>query len=282
MSVPRTEFAPDEVLYLQVAVSLTAPQPVLGSNTETYTFNFAALTTQFSSVAPLRYEFPRTAADAPEVPHSQATRQHAAFRRIEESVEIEAAPSRIADMSRQVDDAVEEPLEVSVRQATFPRTTTQDGMSPEDQAVRQAIFRRVNAEEYPVQEEVSRRVTAVRRLAQGGVGLDATANKQVTYGRRALQFLQPGEDPVIDPTREIRVVVRNSDGLLHGPGALVVLFRTDTNFPVQTGVSDGASEVVFPRNSFDSASYFVAAWDTDGTPLPTQAVSERGLIPEAV
>lgn len=280
VNIPEIVLPEGHVLLLGIGALLTAPQPAIGSNTETYTINTATVT---FPVTPIRARYPRSAVQAVALPDAQARRQTGTVRRNDRAVPVlgHAASRRLIAARHSFDTTVLAAL--ASRSVLYPRRpATEHVPVPAHVAIRQTTFRRPATPPVLSPAATAFRLTSATRFITAPMLVAATANKQVTYGRKPTEFLQPGEEPVIDPTRKIHTIVRNGDGTLHGAGAYVVLFRTESNFPVQTATTDASSEVIFPRNSFDNQTYFVAAWDSDGTPLSAQAVSERGLVPEAV
>lgn len=224
--------------------------------------------------------YPRFASEAVTIVDNPV-RVTSIMRQLAEALDLDHATERLI-VYRRVQNLTVAVVPNVVRQVHYPRQLTHDAEAA-GEPIRDVEFLRGTFDAVAAVITLALRSGLSYRRVVGEIQhINASAARLYTAGRSARQFLQPGEDPVIEPTRKIHVVVRNADGTPHGAGALVVLFRDDTNFPVQTGTTGVASEVIFPRNSFDAATYFVAAWDTDGTPLATQAVSERGLVPEDV
>lgn len=279
LSVPEWEFTTDSTLYIQVGGNVTAPQPAIGSSEETYTFEANGAYLYLEANGQFRAGFGRSAGQAVPAPGNAVERVASYVRKpglVVPSTLDQA--SRLLDQAR-ISDVSPEVLAAPVRQVRFPRSISAPVPPSVGEAIRRAVFRRPVGEVVDPVGDAARRVSAVRRTAEIPVDIDAVALRSIIYGRATSYYHQPSEDAVIDPTREIRVRVLNGDGTPHGAGAYVVLFRSDNNLAVQTAVTDGTSEVAFPRNSFDSFRYFVAAWDEDGVPLG-QAVSERTLEPE--
>lgn len=269
------------VLLLQTGGQLTSPQPIVGSNTETYTWSNANVQSAFYFNAPLRARYDR----GPEedvAEQAAVTSRHVDYVRNPASgllVPTDLA-SRIITYGRET-TRVEPGSAAAVRSATFPRLAEQQEDPQASDASRQVVFRRPADGSVGQMGDEALRAVANLRSALTPADLEVSPDRSITYGRRTSYYQQPADDPVIDPTREIRVRVRDTAGAEPVEGALVALFRSDNNQLVGTKVSDASGEAVWERNSFDSYSYWVAAWDQDGSPLQ-QAVSERSLQPEAV
>lgn len=193
-------------------------------------------------------------------------------------------PLRVVEYHRLPEQEVPVPNDLPIRSVNYPRSAEQDIDSQIADAIRVVTFRRVGEQDVAVIVDTASRVVTATRVAEQDIeAITDLAERSITYGRSVRYDFQPSDPEVIDPQREIRVTVYDGDtGDPHGAGALVVLFRSDTNFPVQQATTDETSIVAFPRNSFDSNDYWVAAWDTDGVPLSTQSVSPRTLKPTEV
>lgn len=243
-------------------------------------------------------DYARRMDDAVPVPAAATSRQAMTNRQPGDTSTITDAAQRTASNTRRQNEALPASLDQAARAGshgrlplalaaaltdradsseTYPRQGADAATAPTDLAVRWYLAQRQPGQAGATASAQAQRLVDTERGATETVAdPDATALKLVTFGRGVRYQAQAGDEPLVDPTRAIEGVVRNSEGALHLGGALVVLFRSDTNVGVQTVMAsqvDGSYR--FPRNSYDTYRYFVAAWSTDGTRL--QAVTERAL-----
>lgn len=198
-------------------------------------------------------------------------------RRIAESVAaITDIASRVTSLKRTLNEVLAM-TDIVSRLAVFPRATVET-VTLTDTASRVYLANR-NANDViavPL-DNASRGFITSRQPSQTLPVLIDTPSKLVTYGRTVRYQFQPGDEPLVDVTKSIAGTVRTTDGQVYLGGATVVLFRTDTNIGVRvttSSTSDGSYS--FPRNSYDTFQYYVAAFIT--TPAAQQAVSERNLV----
>lgn len=188
---------------------------------------------------------------------------------------------RQVDYRRFSDELVATPADVASRLLTRSRESLDEVGQVVDAASRQVAYVRRSTDSVDPVVDTAQRSVAASRIASAAVATPVdVASRSLTFGRNARESLQPGDDPLIDPTRSISGVVRNQDGSPYLGGAVVVLYRSDTNFPVANTISstqDGSYS--FPRNSFDPYQYYVAAFARELDPDPIQSVTERSIVP---
>ncbi len=129
----------------------------------------------------------------------------------------------------------------------------------------------------------------VRRRSRGTRATDARHHATPLTGRRRSRGLHlqgllrqlvlptSTEQPLHDPRKRIFGRITGADGLPYA-GALVALFSVETNAAVALTRSAEDGLYSFPRNSYDTSRYFVAAWTTSGQPY--QSLTVRTLLPE--
>lgn len=218
----------------------------------------------------------RTGMDTAPTSTDTATRTQTDVRR---SGEAESVPvdstSRLVTTSRIGTGTL--PLTDSATSSeTYPRTGADAAAATSDTALRtQTDYRRATDALQLIQDVATRRTADFRRAAANLDVVLGQAFKLVTYGRSVRHQFSAGDDPLVDPTRWITGTVRTSDNIPYA-GASVYLVRDDDVVVAETtSAADGS--YAFARNSFDSSTYYVAAF-TDG-PTPREGVTERGLVP---
>jgi hypothetical protein len=222
--------------------------------------------------------FRRLPADVVSALTDATTRVVAATRSSTESTTVNDTATRTAAVGRISNDAVPATADSLATVRAFRRFPTDVVSAISDVASRLFTARRIASDASPTQIDTATRFFIAARRATEVVAVPTdVAIKLVTYGRTVRYQFQPGDDPLIDVTKAISGIVRTTDGSVYTGGATVVLYRADTNVGVQVQISAANGSYSFPRNSYDTNRYYVAAFIT--SPSPQQAVSERILIP---
>lgn len=126
-------------------------------------------------------------------------------------------------------------------------------------------------------DDTARRVVTSRRALVDSMMTTDSVVKLVIYGRTVRYDFVPGDQPLIDPTRQVTGVIRNGDGTPYLGSATVYLVRDDNLVVASTLSSPTDGSYNFLRNSYDTSTYYVVAF-TDGG-FPMEGVTERGLVP---
>ena len=188
-----------------------------------------------------------------------------------------AAGQRAITANRQPSESLTQAAS-TVFTATYPRISADATPSSLDSVLSvQADFRRASDLSNLATDDTARRVVTSRRALVDSMMTTDSALKLVIYGRTARYDFVPGDQPLIDPTRQVTGVIRNGDGTPYLGSATVYLVRDDNLVVASTLSSAADGSYNFLRNSYDTSTYYVVAF-TDGS-LPQEGVTERGLVP---
>jgi hypothetical protein len=270
-----------------VAIIVNGQGTAVVGNSISFSHGRAGVTAPFNCSltlpAPFKYRFIRAPQETPPAPAEAAARVYAGARRTAES---ETPPGesalRVFSGSRFTGDDVDPVAETAIRSAAHPRQTFDASGPFTDEAERVASFNRIGAEVVDPTVDTAIRLTSATRFSVETLDPTAeTAFRLVTYGREVRYAFQPGDAPLVDPIKAITGVVRDSTGAPYLGEASVILVRADSDIGVQTTTSSPTTGgYTFPRNSYDTAAYYVVAFVEDPEEESLQAVTERNLIPE--
>lgn len=270
---------PGDLLQAEYYLTGQATNNVLGQTTaQTALVKIGDLNTYLDLDSPLRTVATRSTVTESTTVTDSAARTQTDFRRSTDEVQpMDDTATRQLSARRPVSDSI--PMtDSAVSQEQYARQIMETSPALIDTAARtQTAYRRVVDLESDIVDTTTRVVSTSRSASQSVVIQLASAIKLVTYGRSVGHQFTPGDVPLLDPTRRMQGVVRNEDGTPYLGQAWVLLVRDDDVVVSETWSSAVDGSYVFLRNSYDTATYFVAAF-ADG-PLPRQAVTERGLVP---
>ena len=220
----------------------------------------------------------RTSSDTYPTATDTATRTQSDVRSAADALTLPtAAGQRAITANRQPSESLTQAAS-TVFTATYPRISADATPSSLDSVLSvQADFRRASDLSNLATDDTARRVVTSRRALVDSMMTTDSALKLVIYGRTARYDFVPGDQPLIDPTRQVTGVIRNGDGTPYLGSATVYLVRDDNLVVASTLSSAADGSYNFLRNSYDTSTYYVVAF-TDGS-LPQEGVTERGLVP---
>lgn len=202
---------------------------------------------------------------------------------------IFAAPRALADLAP-ASDAL-------ARAMTAARALVESAPSSDTMGRSSVLFRRLVGDEAPAVDAVSRALAAARGLADAAPAAEEVDRGAILFRRLTVDGAPAADvlarqlnnvrtvrdnigpealDPIEHPTRALAGIVRDATGAPVA-GAVVKLFRQSDDRAVRTTTSGGDGSYSFPRDLFDTETYYVLSY-LDGVPQ-TQGVSERGLVP---
>jgi hypothetical protein len=271
---------PGDLLQAEYYLTGQATQNALGQVTnQTVLVKIGDANTYLDLGNPLRTVATRSTITESTAVTDSAARTQTDFRRSTDEVQpmVDTAARQLS-ARRPVSDSI--PMtDSAVSQEQYARVCFEVSPAALDTAARtQTAYRRVAEIDQDIVVLTTRVVATSRTAAQAVARPAEAAIKLVTYGRSVGHQFTPGDQPLLDPTRRMQGVVRNEDGTPYLGQAVVLLVRNDDVVVAETTSSPVDGSYVFLRNSYDTATYFVAAF-TDDPALPREAVTERGLVP---
>lgn len=156
----------------------------------------------------------------------------------------------------------------------YTRATSDTAPVTSDATTRTVTFPRATSDTLATSDAVTRTVRLARSTADSAPAADA-ATRQLIYVRRVYDGA-PADPPVLYPTKAIAGVVRDGTGTAVA-GATVKLVRQSDDYVCQQQTSAADGSYSFPRDTFDTAAYYVLAYK--GTAPQLHGVTDRGLTP---